>query len=119
MQFLLDENTSKSLAKLLNHIGHSTIRIKEVQPGAEDIQVLELAVQNEAVLITLDKDFGELIFKDSKSHSGVIFLKLADQTTGNIEEAIVWFLSEYPESRIINKFSTISRSSRSFKARFK
>lgn len=118
MKFILDENISKGVALFLNQLGHQTFRIKEINPGAEDFQVLELAVGNQAIIITLDKDFGELVFKEGKIHRGVIFLRLEDQTTGRVEKALFWFLSAYPEEKIIGKFVVVTEKDRIFKARF-
>src|SRR3989337_1395834 len=85
MKFLLDENIGKSVAYLLTQLGYTAFRIKEIHSGLEDVKVLELAVDKEAILITLDKDYGELIFKEGKFHKGVIFLRPEDQTSSNIQ----------------------------------
>lgn len=44
--------------------------------GASDVEVLELANREERIMITFDKDFGELVFKEKLIHKGVIFLRL-------------------------------------------
>ena len=118
MKFLLDENISKSVALFLNQLGHQIFRIKEINPGAEDFQVLGLALRNQAILITLDKDYGELVFKKGKIHRGVILLRLEDQTTGRVEKALLWLLSAYYEEKIIGKFVVVTEKARIFKARF-
>lgn len=118
MKFLLDENIGKNIASFLTQSGHKALRIKKIYPGAGDIQVLELAVEEEAFLITLDKDFGELIFKRGKSHTGVIFLRLEDQTVENTKRVIKWLLSHY-HHRIENSFTTVTEKEGKLKVRFK
>ncbi len=118
MKFLLDENIGKRVALFLIQLGHTVFRVKKIYSGAEDFQVLELSVENDAILITLDKDFGKLVFKEGKTHTGVIFLRLDNQTTTNTKKAINWFLSKYSEDKIVNNFAVVSEKLSKFKARF-
>ena len=117
MKFLLDENTSKGTAFFLTRLGHTTFRIKQINPGMEDFEILKLAVEKEATLITLDKDYGELVFKESMSHQGVILLRLDDQTEENVTRALTWLLSCYSEEKFKN-FVTVTEKYGKFKARF-
>lgn len=118
MRFLLDENIGKSVALFLTQLGHTIFRIKKIHPGAEDFQVLKLSVEKDAILITLDKDFGKLVFKEGKTHTGVIFLRLDDQTGISITNVLNWFLSNYPEGKIVNNFAVVTEKLSKFKARF-
>jgi len=119
MKFLLDENTSKLTAKFLTQLGHIVLRVKEINPGMEDHQVLELAVNERAIIITLDKDYGELIFKEGKPHSGVLFLRLENQTQDNSINTLRWFLSIYSDKKLINKFVTVTEKQGKLTVRFK
>lgn len=94
MRFLLDENIGKKVAVFLRSLGYSVSRIRKISPGITDIEVLELAVSQKAILITSDKDFGELIFKRKKLYSGVIFLRLKNQISDNEIHALRYILSE-------------------------
>ncbi len=117
MKFLLDENLGKHTASFLAQLGYSAFRIKKIYPGAEDIEVLDLSIKREAVLITLDKDFGELIFKEKRVHTGVIFLRLDNQGVYDTNRALAWFLGKYPESKILNSFTVITIKKNKFHAR--
>lgn len=66
MKFLLDENIGKIVAKSLEKLGHFVSCIKLIAPGIEDYKVLTLSTSKDAILITSDKDFGELIFKEGQ-----------------------------------------------------
>jgi predicted nuclease of predicted toxin-antitoxin system len=48
-----------------------------MDPGIPDDTVLYLANQNEAILLTADKDFGELVFRQRRLTLGVILVRLA------------------------------------------
>lgn len=115
MRFLLDENTSKVVSRFLSQLGHTCFRIKEINPGIEDTKVLDLAVSLNAILITLDGDFGELIFKERQSHQGVIFLRLKDQTSDNIIKALKKVLKQ--KDSLEDHFTVITEQDNKFKIR--
>ena len=119
MKFLLDENISKLTAKFLTQLGHIILRVKEINPGMEDYQVLELALKEQAIIITLDKDYGELVFKEGKAYSGVLFLRLENQTQDNIINTLRWLLSIYSDRKLTNKFVTVTEKDGRLKVRFK
>lgn len=72
MKFLLDENIGKVVAEFLQQYGHQSFIVRKISPGIKDPQVLDLAIDKGAILITSDKGFGELIFKEGQYHCGVI-----------------------------------------------
>jgi predicted nuclease of predicted toxin-antitoxin system len=77
MKFLLDQSTDARLLPFLKHLGHDVKRIgSHYPPGLPDEAVLSLAQQKQRILITDDRDFGELIFRLTRPHAGVIFLRL-------------------------------------------
>lgn len=117
MKFLLDENIGKSLARFLTQLGHTTLRVKVIKPGINDFQVLSLSVERNAILITEDKDFGELVFKNKQTHCGVILLRLIDQTSENTKQALIFLLSKYPRD-LESKFVVVTEKTGIFDIRF-
>ena len=73
----MDESTGRKLTALINQAGYDVVFSLDVLSGADDEQILSFAEKNGRVLITDDKDFGELIFRHNKPTSGVIFLRTA------------------------------------------
>lgn len=118
MKFLIDEDISPKIAAFLKQLGHSAIHIREIQLSLEDYQILEIAISKDSIVVTEDKNFGELIFKDSHAHNGVIFLRLEDQTLNNTRKALGWVLSKYPGSKLAGNFTTVTEKMGKFKARF-
>lgn len=76
MNFLADESVDAHIVYALRNDGHNVEYITEVAPGIFDSSVLERANQKNAVLLTCDKDFGEMVFRRNEIHSGVILLRL-------------------------------------------
>jgi len=77
VKFLVDECTGKRLAKLLEKAGFDVVFVGDWKPSATDDEVLEKAEKDDRILITDDKDFGELIFRLGRPLKGVILLRLS------------------------------------------
>ena len=75
MKFLLDVCvSSRSLQAFLVGLGHDTLSVLAIDPRASDSQVLMLALQEDRVLVTEDKDFGELVFVRKLPHGPIVRL---------------------------------------------
>ena len=77
MQFVADENLDWPIIDRLRAGGYSVIAVVEVSPGISDPDVLAIANQNGAVLLTADKDFGELVYRQQQLSTGVVLVRLA------------------------------------------
>lgn len=76
MKFLADEGVDKPIVDALRTEGFDVQYILETNPGLNDHAVLSIAESENLILITLDKDFGELVFRLKKLHSGIILIRL-------------------------------------------
>lgn len=77
MRFLLDESADARLLPHLRTLGHDVTRLGTDYPaGLPDHRVLALAHTEGRILITNDTDFGELVFRHSQPHMGVILFRL-------------------------------------------
>jgi predicted nuclease of predicted toxin-antitoxin system len=77
MKFLLDENVDARLKTHLTEQGDDMTRVGSDYPrGLPDPDVLSTAQAEGRVLITNDRDFGELVFRPRQAHQGVILLRL-------------------------------------------
>jgi predicted nuclease of predicted toxin-antitoxin system len=80
VRFLLDESADFPLAAHLAEQGHDVTSIVHDHPrGINDVEVLAIAQREGRILITNDKDFGELIFRRRLAHSGVILFRLEEE----------------------------------------
>ncbi len=77
MKFVADESIDQRIVIALRQDGHDVLAIAETSPSRSDEMVLQEANSRGAILLTADKDFGELIFRQRRVHSGVILLRLA------------------------------------------
>jgi predicted nuclease of predicted toxin-antitoxin system len=74
VQLLANENFPGDAIAALRRLGNDVSWIREVSPGITDIQVLEFAQQDGRILLTFDKDFGELAFRFGLPASSGIML---------------------------------------------
>ena len=76
MEFLANENIPLSTIRLLTEGGHDVFRVAEEMPGASDRQVIEQAVSSKRILLTFDRDYGELIFRHkARNVPGVVYFR--------------------------------------------
>ena len=80
---LLDENIGRSTAEALSRQGHDVSWVGDDFAGIPDASVIAQAERENRVLVTKDKDFGELVFKSGHAHGGVILLRLTDERPEN------------------------------------
>lgn len=77
MNILADEGIDRPIVLALRAAGHTVGYIAETHAGIRDEEVLALARERKALLITADKDFGDLVFRQAASAEGVLLLRLA------------------------------------------
>jgi len=81
MRFLADESCDFSVVRALRAEGHDIVAIAEISPREEDDDVRERALKDDRLLITEDKDFGQLVYADMRSTGGVIFIRFPARAT--------------------------------------
>lgn len=77
MKIMADEGVDKPIVDQLRRDGYSVIYIAESDPGASDDIVLDLANSNSAVLLTADKDFGEMVYRLRRMSHGIVLIRLS------------------------------------------
>ncbi len=93
MRFVVDESADARLAAHLTKLGHDvTLIAQNYRPGLPDHEVLAIAHREERILITDDRDFGELVFRHRSPHAGVIYFRLSttvlDVRIARLEEVL-------------------------------
>jgi predicted nuclease of predicted toxin-antitoxin system len=77
IKLLADENVPLPTVWRLREDGFDVSSMSELNPGVDDLEVLRTARQEQRILITFDRDFGELIFRDlAPVPPGVVYLRV-------------------------------------------
>jgi predicted nuclease of predicted toxin-antitoxin system len=79
MRFLADESCDFIVVRALRSSGHDVAAVSEIFPRAEDSEVINLALREKRILLTEDKDFGQLVYSHGLESIGVIFLRFPSQ----------------------------------------
>ena len=80
MRLIVDESAGRAVVEYLRGTEHDILVVAEEMPQADDPVVLARAAAEGRVLVTNDKDFGDLVFRARQPHAGVLLLRLRDET---------------------------------------
>ncbi len=75
MKFLADECCDAGLVDALRTDGHDVSYVFETQRGAADSDILHKARSEDRILLTEDKDFGELVYRLQQPAYGIVLLR--------------------------------------------
>lgn len=107
MRFLADENIPVPVVQLLRAGGLDVESIAELSPGVPDEQVLSYARKQNQIIITFDRDFGELVYhRGAPIPAGVVYLRLPQGDVASIAQTILE-LTRLPEIQVEGRFTVI------------
>jgi predicted nuclease of predicted toxin-antitoxin system len=109
MNFLADESLDRQIVDALRRDDHVVLYVAEMDPGISDDEVLDKAEKESAILITADKDFGELVFRQQRITNGVVLVRLAGLSSSKKAEIVSTSIKKHLDA-IQNAFSVISPS---------
>lgn len=109
MNLLADECVDQQIVDRLRKDGHNVLYILEMTPGISDEVVLARTNQEKRVLLTMDKDFGELIFRQIRIFSGVVLIRLAGFSQKEKAKLVSSVIKNYA-NRLYESFTVISKS---------
>ncbi len=94
MKFLVDECISRSVVNFLK-TKFDTKYVQDISSSISDDEVLELALAENRIIVTRDKDFGDIVFRDKKQHLGIILLRLEIKHPQNQARVVAKIIDEY------------------------
>ena len=110
MKFLANENVPIASVILLRQYGFDVIHVAEEAPSTKDAVIMRLAQEQNRIIITFDRDYGELIFKHHlPAPAGVVYLRFDPDYPAEPGE-IVLNLVNKGLVKLGDKFTVISRA---------
>ena len=82
MRLLADESCDFGVVLALRTAGDDVVAIAEVSPREEDDSVMGRALQEERIVVTEDKDFGQLVYANRQASGGAFFFSAFRQRHG-------------------------------------
>ena len=107
-RFVADVNIEKVIVDYLRSNGHDVKWIPDYDCKMKDVDLLKLAVKEKRILLTNDKDFGELAFLQKSLKTGVVLLRVRGQNVRDNVKLLKKLLSRYGE-RLAGQFVVITR----------
>jgi predicted nuclease of predicted toxin-antitoxin system len=107
MRLLADEGVDRPIVERLRRDGHEVRYVAEESPGMRDPEILQDANDGGSVLMTADRDFGELVFRQGRLHAGVILLRLAGLSAATKAELVAKAIRDH-EDRLRASFCVIT-----------
>lgn len=107
MRFLVDECTGPTVANWLRMKGHEIFSVFNDARGMSDDDVYAKALDENWILVTNDKDFGEIVFRERRPHHGIIFLRLDDERAVNKIEILRLLLANHAD-KLSGHFVTVT-----------
>lgn len=107
MTFLADESVDWQIIDRLRKCGYTVLSVAEMEPGITDAAVFELANARKACLITADKDFGEIVFRQRRVSEGVILVRLAGLPQERKAEVVALAIENHL-AEIANSYTVIT-----------
>jgi predicted nuclease of predicted toxin-antitoxin system len=107
MNFLADEGVDFPVVQRLRSDGHEVLYVAEMSPGVSDETVLAAANAKNALLLTSDKDFGELVYRLRHISAGVLLMRLAGLSPARKAELVSAVVHDHGE-RLMYTFTVIA-----------
>jgi len=92
LRILVDVGVGSAVEGWLRHAGHDVATVRDKDPRMKDTDILDWAVREQRLVMTMDKDFGELVYLSGQAHAGVLLLRLEEadgRTKAKVVEAII------------------------------
>ncbi len=109
LKLYLDQMFRLDVARALHNEGHDVVRASEIgQARADDEQILQKAISENRILVTLDEHFGDWVILPLSKHPGVIRLKVQPTTSKNTIKLLLPFLRIHSSEQFKNHLVILS-----------
>lgn len=97
LKFVVDECTGDAVADFLKEEGYDVYVVADESPQALDTEIIHFAYEQKRIVVTNDKDFGDMVYRDQLPHAGVILLRLSDSLASTKIRVLTSVLEQYPD----------------------
>jgi len=107
MKLLADANVETAIVEWLRSRGHDVLWAAQLSSSIPDDDLLNRASTEERVVLTHDRDFGDLVFRRGLSHSGIVLMRFRAPLQ---TERLALFQTHWPliENRASGQFIVVS-----------
>jgi len=107
LKLLADECCDRALVRALIDDGHDVLSVSETAPGSVDGDVLSMAVASGRLLVTEDRDFGELVFAGQQVSDGVLYIRFPGNARQTMLRLVPEFVAEHGKA-LVGAFTVLT-----------
>ncbi len=116
MRFLCDENVARSVFVYLQKSGHDTTHVADVASGVPDEEVLRRAFNEDRIILTHNRDFGNALRVPFHQHAGIILMRLRSVRPDFIIQRLEQFLIHHGEADLRGRLVVLGAKNNRFYA---
>ena len=102
LKFLVDVGVGEKVEDFLYKNGYDILSVRKLNPRMSDSEIINIAAKDNRIVITMDKDFGELIYDSGLIHKGILLLRTencsGDKKAKILSEILINYSSELEEN---------------------
>ena len=95
IKFITDVGVGRKVENFLKSTGYDVTSIRDINPRMTDFSILEMAVSERRIVVTMDKDFGELVYNSGYKHHGILLLRLENMNGKEKKEVVEFIIQNY------------------------
>jgi predicted nuclease of predicted toxin-antitoxin system len=97
LRFLVDVNVGLAVAESLRGAGHDVVFTGDLDWRMSDADMLSLAHRDRRIILTLDTDFGELVYRSRQPHAGILLLRMPGANRREKVQIVQEIVSRYAD----------------------
>jgi predicted nuclease of predicted toxin-antitoxin system len=109
VRWLADECVTASVVARMREVGHDVVYVAETDPSAPDSEVCRLAAHEQRLLLTEDKDFGELVFRWHRAAPGIVLLRIVSESRALKWPRLAAAIERYGEA-LFGRYTVVEES---------
>jgi predicted nuclease of predicted toxin-antitoxin system len=98
LKFLVDVGVGEKVEEYLLEKRYDTKAVRSLDHRMADQEIIRLAALEKRIVITMDKDFGELVYHSGMDHCGILLLRLEDATGSEKQQVVAKILTKYADN---------------------
>jgi predicted nuclease of predicted toxin-antitoxin system len=102
LKFLVDVGVGKKVEDFLYKSGYDVLPVRKINPRMSDVEIIGIAAKDNRIIITMDKDFGELVYNSDMINKGILLLRTencsGDKKAKILSEILINYSSELKDN---------------------
>lgn len=100
LRVLVDVSAGNVIVDWFRQNGHDTTAVRDRDPRMDDLVILAWSVSEQRLVVTMDKDFGELVYHSGEAHAGVLLLRLESATSSEKVRVVEEIVKTYGDQLV-------------------